>query len=183
MCEDLTIKNISGDLYRPIFLLSRMHTYSSLALCSLVRKQVQQRKLKTAKTPGKRTREKTSIFLAANLKLVNQADTRFVGILNRNIRICHFLDPNTLIAKTKSLKKQRALYRKNKLKVLKSVFTLVASNPAQNTKECQSQMWTVEPPTSCKRRPFLKVGKNQKRGKRGQFKTFYKTILPPPISC
>ena len=42
--------------------------------------------MKTAKTPGNRTREKTSIFLAANLKLVNQADTRFVGILNKNIR-------------------------------------------------------------------------------------------------
>ena len=129
MCEDLTIKNISGDLYRPIFLLSRMHTYSSLALCSLVRKQVQQRKLKTAKTPGKRTREKTSIFLAANLKLVNQADTRFVGILNRNIRICHFLDPNTLIAKTKSLKKQRALYRKKQAESFEISFYIGGFEP------------------------------------------------------
>ena len=39
--------------------------------------------MKTAKTPGKRTLENTSIFFAANLKLLNQADTLFVGILRR----------------------------------------------------------------------------------------------------
>ena len=33
------------------------------------------------KLPGKRTREKTSIFFAANLKFWNQADTLFVGSL------------------------------------------------------------------------------------------------------
>ena len=60
---------------------------------------------------------------------MNQADTRFVGILNRNIRICHFLDPNTLIAKTKSLKKQRALYRKKQAESFEISFYIGGFEP------------------------------------------------------
>ena len=70
--------------------------------------------MKTAKTPGKRTRENTSIFFAANLKLLNQADTLFVGILRRKkiLRRC-CLSYSMLSANTKAEKKKKPSTKKN----------------------------------------------------------------------